>query len=334
MTRDSFTILNDGDAVPDRLRGGVVAIGNFDGVHRGHQAVLAQVRDMARQRGVAALALTFEPHPRVFFRPDIPLFRLTPPEEKAELLAALGLDGVVVATFDKTLAAMTAEEFVDRILVERLAASVAVVGYDFHFGKGRAGSPDLLRARGLARGFEVAVIGPAGEGDTVWSASAARSALEAGRVDEAARMLGFHWFVRGDVVHGEKRGRELGFPTANIRLPDGTGLKHGVYAVRMRVDGVTHDGVANFGRRPQFDNGAPLLEVFLVDTTIDLYGRHVQVEFIGFIRPELRFATVDDLIARMHDDVARARVILAGSEAPGTGNLSRALGGASGSASR
>lgn len=321
MTPSDFSIVRNGDPVPPALRGGVIAIGNFDGVHRGHQVVLRRVRELAEARGVAALALTFEPHPRTFFRPDTPLFRLTPPDVKAELFAACGLDGVVEVSFDAELASLTAEGFVDRILVERLDVAAAVVGHDFHFGKGRSGSPDVLTALGRDRGFDVEIVAPAGEGDTIWSASSARKALQEGRVEDAARMLGYRWFVRGEVVHGEKRGRDLGFPTANIRLAPETGLRHGVYAVRMRVGDEVFDGAANFGRRPQFDNGAPLLEVFLLDVNRDLYGWTVQVEFVAFIRPELRLDSVEDLIARMHLDVAETRELLARAGDAGTVGL-------------
>lgn len=310
MPHDTFAIVRKTDPFPARLRGGVVAIGNFDGVHRGHRAVLDKVVEMGRERGVPALALTFEPHPRTYFRPDTPVFRLTPAAVKAGLLARLGLDGVVEVAFDADLASTTAADFVDRILIDRLGVSAAVVGYDFHFGKGRAGSPEVLRELGAERGFDVVVIGPAGEAETVWSASAVRDALAAGDVREAARILGYRWYVSGEVVHGEKRGRELGFPTANIGLPPETGLRHGIYAVRMRVGDETYDGAASFGRRPQFDNGAPVLEVYLFDVSIDLYGRLVEVEFVEFIRAERRFDSVDDLVARMRKDVEEARVLL------------------------
>ncbi|MEJ8571787.1 bifunctional riboflavin kinase/FAD synthetase [Microbaculum marinum] len=317
MTSRHFNIVRNGDHVPPTLRGGIVAIGNFDGVHRGHQVVLQQVKEMARTRGTSALALTFEPHPRTFFRPETPLFRLTPSEVKAELLDALGLDGMIEVTFDAALAALTAEGFVDRILVDRLGIGGAVVGHDFHFGKARSGSPQVLSSLGTSRGFDVAIVAPAGEGDTVWSASSARAALADGDVVEAARILGYRWFVRGKVEHGAKRGRDLGFPTANIPLAPETELLFGVYAVRMHVDDGFHDGVASFGRRPQFDNGAPLLEVHLLDVSPDLYGKSVEVEFVGCIRPEMRFDSVDDLVARMHVDVAETRRILAEAETAG-----------------
>jgi riboflavin kinase/FMN adenylyltransferase len=322
MINDRFAIIRDTDPVADDLRGGVVAIGNFDGVHRGHRAVLDRVIELARKRGVPALALTFEPHPRTFFRPETPVFRLTPSDVKAELLCALGLDGVVEVEFDADLASTSAEAFVDRLLVDWLGASVAVVGYDFHFGKGRSGSPDVLTALGRDRGFDVVIVGKAGEADTVWSASAARAALAEGNVEDAARILGYRWFVRGEVIHGEKRGRDLGFPTANMRLAPETELRHGVYAVRMRIGEETFDGAANFGRRPQFDNGATLLETYLLDVSPDLYGKTVEVEFVAFIRPELKFDSVEDLVTRMHVDVEETRRLLAEAAAEGASDLS------------
>jgi len=311
MTPDDFAILTDSDPVPERLRGAVVAIGNFDGVHRGHQSVLDRVKAMAAERGVAALALTFEPHPRTFFRPETPVFRLTPAPVKAELMAALGLNGVVEVGFDRDLAAMTAEEFVDRLLVERLGVGAAVVGYDFHFGRNRSGSPDALTAFGADKGFDVEIVAPAGENDLVWSASGAREMLAGGRVEDATRILGYHWFVIGTVQHGDKRGRNLGYPTANIALSSETALMHGVYAVRLHVEGIAYDGAANFGRRPQFDNGPVLLEVYCLDSSPDLYGKTVEVEFIAFIRPEQRFDSVEALVERMHIDVEVVRGRLA-----------------------
>ena len=230
---------------------------------------------------------------------------------KAELLAALGLNGVVEVGFDAALAAMPAEDFVDRLLVDRLGVSAAIVGYDFHFGKNRSGSPDALIAFGGDKGFDVEIVAPAGENDTVWSASSARAALAEGRVEDAARILGYHWFVIGDVVHGDKRGRDLGFPTANIALAPETELQHGVYAVRMHVGDTVYAGAANYGRRPQFDNGAVLLEVHVLDASPDLYDKTVEVEFVGYVRTEQRFDSVDALVERMHVDVAEVRAILA-----------------------
>lgn len=300
------------DAVPDALRGSVAAIGNFDGVHRGHQEVLVAARDRAHQAGRPAVVLTFEPHPRTFFRPDLPVFRLTPPSERATVLSTLGLDGVVIVPFDQALAATEADTFVDRILHDRLAVTGAVVGYNFHFGRQRKGTPDFLKARGAADGFDVAVIEPGvdAHGEPI-SSTRVRTALEAGSPEIAAELLGYRWFVMGTVAHGDKRGRTLGYPTANIALNPSSELRHGVYAVRAKVDGRLVDGVASFGRRPMFDDGAPLFETHLFDFAGDLYGNEMQVAIFGFLRPEERFDSLEALIAQMDADSARARDILA-----------------------
>lgn len=293
------------------LRGAVVAIGNFDGVHRGHRAVIGAAKARAARLGVPAAAFTFEPHPRVFLRPGEPLFRLTPEPAKLRLLAASGLDGAIVLNFDAGLAALSAEDFIAEILVGRFAISGAVIGFDFHFGHKRSGSPAFLSAQGQMRGFSVDVVPPLEDEGRPVSSGTIRTALEAGRVVEAAELIGHPWFVTGEVIHGEKRGRDLGFPTANMALDPGCGLKHGIYAVRVAVGGRHYNGVASFGRRPTFDNGSALLEIFLFDFTGDLYGQQLDVALIGWIRPELRFDSADALVARMHEDAAQAREILA-----------------------
>lgn len=300
------------DAVAPRLRGGVAAIGNFDGVHRGHQEVLAVARAAAAALGGPAVLLTFEPHPRAFFRPDQPVFRLTPPAERAVVLEALGLDGMVVVPFDAALAGTTADAFVDGILRDRLAIRGAVVGYNFHFGKARAGTPDFLLARGQADGFAVEVVeARVDEGGEPISSTRIRAALEAGAPEAAARLLGYRWLVVGAVVHGDKRGRTLGYPTANIALEPACGLRHGVYAVRVQVDGEVYDGVASFGRRPMFDDGAPLFETFLFGFDGDLYGKTLKISVFAFLRPEARFDGVEALVAQMDDDSVRAKALLA-----------------------
>jgi riboflavin kinase/FMN adenylyltransferase len=243
--------------------------------------------------------------------PQEKLFRLTDEIGKLRLLAATGLDGAVILTFDAALAGLSAEEFIDRILVRRLAVSGVVIGFNFHFGKNRTGSAQLLIAEGARRGFAADIV-PAveDEGGRV-SSGKIRAALAHGRVVEAAELLGFPWFVSGAVVHGEKRGRNLGYPTANIALDPACGLRHGIYAVRVGIGNERHGGVASFGRRPTFDNGAPLLEVFLFDYSGDLYGSRLDVAFIGWIRHEARFETIDDLIRHMDEDAALAREALA-----------------------
>ena len=306
-----FVAVRDDGPPLDALKGGVFAIGNFDGVHRGHHAVIAATLSRARALGAPAAALTFEPHPRAFFRPEVPLFRLTDERNKLRLLAAAGLDGAVALTFDAALAGLSAEDFIGRILVDRLAAKGVTVGFDFHFGRNRQGSPEFLVAQGRERGFSVDIVPPFEHEGMRVSSGPIRDALAAGSIAAATEMLGHPWFVTGTVIHGDKRGRDLGFPTANLRLDPACGLKHGIYAVRIGIKGQHHDAVASFGRRPMFDDGAPLLEVFLFDFSGDLYGAELDVAFIGWIRPEMKFDSVEDLIACMTDDAKQARSILA-----------------------
>jgi riboflavin kinase/FMN adenylyltransferase len=289
------------------LAGAVVAIGNFDGVHRGHRAVIgaALARAAALQRPAAAL--TFAPHPRQFFRPQEPLFQLSDERNKLRLLAATGLDGAFVMNFDAELAATAAEDFVERILVGRLGISGAAIGFDFHFGRNRTGSPAFLAGAGARLGFEVDIVPPLEDEGRPVSSGAVRQALAQGKVVEAAELLGAPWFVTAEVIHGEKRGRALGFPTANLQLDPACGLKHGIYAVRVRAGGAIRDGVASFGRRPTFGDGAPLLEVFLFDHDGDLYGQKLDVAFIGWIRHEQKFSGIEALQRAIMADVAQAR---------------------------
>ena len=306
MPTKNFLIVRDGVG-DDALRGAVVAIGNFDGVHRGHRAVIATARERATGLGKPAAVLTFEPHPRAFFNPQEKLFRLTDEAAKLRLLAHAGIDGAIVLTFDAALASLSAEEFVSRILVERFAVSGAVIGFNFHFGTSRAGTPEFLAAEGRKRGFAVDVVPPFEDNGRAVASGPIRSALAVGKVNEAAEFLGYPWFVTGEVVHGDKRGRELGFPTANLVLDASCGLRHGIYAVRVGIGGRRYDGVASFGRRPMFDTGTVLLEVFLFDFAGDLYGQTIDVAFIAWLREEAGFASVDALVQQMQDDVRRAR---------------------------
>jgi len=301
------------ETLPAALTGGAVAIGNFDGVHRGHQALLARTIADARALSAKAVVLTFEPNPRTYFRPEEPVFRLTEPAARARLLSALGLDGLVVATFDGALSSLPADAFIDTVLAGRLKARSITVGEDFRFGAKRTGTTETLVAAGKRHGFAVDVVPPVsdGEGDR-FSSSGIREALAAGDVGLANRGLGYRWFVTGTVIHGEKRGRELGFPTANLRLSHDCRLRHGIYAVTLtRPGGAILPAVASYGRRPQFDNGAPLLEVHVLDFAGDLYGEEVVVTFHGWIRPELKFASVEALVATMTTDVETARTMLA-----------------------
>jgi riboflavin kinase/FMN adenylyltransferase len=231
------------------------------------------------------------------------------------LLAATGLDGAVILRFDAALAATSAQDFISRILVGRLGIGGAAIGFDFHFGKDRQGSPAYLAGQGAALGFAVDIVPPLEDEGRPVSSGAVREALAAGKVVEAAELLGSPWFASGAVIHGDKRGRDLGFPTANLRLDPSCALKHGIYAVRVGVDGRLLDGVASFGRRPMFDNGAPLLEAFLFDFAGDLYGRRIDVAFIGWIRGEETFGSIDALKRAMDNDVTQAKAALA--RAPG-----------------
>jgi riboflavin kinase / FMN adenylyltransferase len=306
-----FTVIRDTSPPASTPKGMVVAMGNFDGVHLGHRAVIDAARRMGLAHGRPAFAVTFEPHPRSYFSPNTPQFRLTDEAAKLRLLAATGLSGAVVMTFDRRRAETTAQDFIHHDLIERLGISGIAVGYDFHFGKGRVGSPSLLVTEAPRLGIEVDVQSHVDIAERPVSSSAIRMALAEGQIEEATAMLGGPWFINGEVVHGEKRGRDLGFPTANIRLDKNCGLKHGIYAVRVGRDGQRFDGVASFGRRPTFDNGAPLLEVFLFDFKGDLYGSRLDVAFIAFLREELKFDHLDALIRQMDDDSRAARERLA-----------------------
>lgn len=297
------------DIAPDigPLHGAVVAIGNFDGVHRGHRAVIGAALQRAKALGCKAAALTFTPHPRLFLRPQDTLFQLSSERNRLRLLAASGLDGAIVMTFDARLAATTAADFIERILVGRFGIGGAAIGFDFHFGNKRAGSPGYLAEQGARLGFAVDIVPPLEDEGRPVSSGAVRTALAQGKVVEATELLGAPWFVSGEVIHGAKRGRALGFPTANVKLDPSCGLKHGVYAVRVAIACKRHDGVANFGVRPMFEDGAPLLEVFLFDFDGDLYGQTIDVAFIGWIRHEQKFESVEVLKRHIAADSAQAR---------------------------
>ena len=315
-----FAVCRDGEPVPLKLAGAVVAIGNFDGVHRGHRTLIERAMNLAAAAGRPSAVLTFEPHPRQFFAPDKPMFRLTPEPVKLAILAKLGLDGAFVRRFDRAFASTTAAEFVGGLLKRDLGISGVVVGHNFHFGRGREGTPAVLASLCDEHGLTCDIIAPVAQDGEPISSSAIRGALEEGDIARANGLLGFRWFVDGEVRHGDKRGRTLGYPTANLSL-DSCGLRHGIYAVRIApVDGTLRDAVASFGRRPTFGNGAPLLEVHVFDFSGDLYGRRVQVEFVGWIRGEERFESAEALVARMEEDARQARELLAraGSAEPET----------------
>src|SRR6201992_2412662 len=309
----NFTVIHDTSPAAAIPKGMVVAMGNFDGVHLGHRAVIDAALRMGAAHGKPAFAVTFEPHPRSYFSPNSPQFRLSDEDGKLRLLAATGLSGAVVMTFDKRRAETTAQEFIHHDLIQRLGISGIAVGYDFHFGKGRVGSPALLVNEAPELGIEVDFHAHIDIDERPVSSSAIRMALAEGQIADATAMLGGPWFAAGTVIHGEERGRDLGYPTANIRLDKTCGLKHGIYAVRVGRGAERFDGVASFGRRPTFDNGAPLLEAFFFECKGDLSGEALDVAFISFIREELKFDSVEALVRRMDEDSAEARAALAAS---------------------
>jgi riboflavin kinase/FMN adenylyltransferase len=300
---------------PRGLENAVVAIGNFDGLHRGHAGVIVRALGLAKRLGRPCALLTFEPHPADFFAGKRVIFRLTPRDAKEAILDRMGLDGMIVLTFDAALAGLSAEDFVAEMLVRRLGIGGVVAGYDFHFGARRAGTPEFLKEAGARHGFAVEIVDKitsdaSGSLDAV-SSTAIREALEAGDVRRARELLGHPFLVEGEVTGGKKLGRDLGFPTANVVPDPSCRLRHGIYAVRMTVDGFTYDGVASFGRRPTFDDGPALLEIYLFDFSGDLYGKMAEVAFVDFIRGEEKFDSAETLVEQMHKDAARAREMLA-----------------------
>jgi riboflavin kinase / FMN adenylyltransferase len=302
--------------VPANLRGAVVAIGNFDGVHRGHQALIAEAKRQAEERRSPLAVLSFEPHPQEYFRPSPECFRLTPLRSKARLLAALGVDVLFALPFDADMAARPAEEFVEQILLQGLGAGALVVGRDFEFGKGRGGNLAMLSYMGEMEGFAVTAFDTvmAGGVEKV-SSTSIRNLLKIARPDDAARLLGHYWAIESRVEHGDARGRDFGFPTANMHLGHCLAPAFGIYAVRVDVldnDKVIsrHDGVANFGVRPMYRTTVPLLETHLLDFTGDLYGKYLSVELIRWLRPEAKFEGIDALIAQIRQDAERAREVL------------------------
>jgi riboflavin kinase / FMN adenylyltransferase len=310
-------LLNHHEPVDPALRGSVVAIGNFDGLHRGHQSLLAMAKKLAQERGVALGILTFEPHPRSFFKPHEPVFRLTPPALKARFSERCGVDFIYAVKFDADLANTSPEDFVQNHLVKALEVSHVVTGYDFHFGKGRKGNPDVLKTVGAQNNFGVTVVDQVtdDDGHAPFSSSSIRSALRRGHVKAAAYELGYNWTVMGEVVHGDKRGRTIGFPTANIILEPGAEPFRGIYAVDVRDAAAPETtppwmGAAYFGDRPTFNTKRTFLEVYLLDQDIGLYGRTLMVSFVDVVRGDKTFKGVDELVAQMKIDCDDVRKIL------------------------
>ncbi len=304
--------LSTRDPMPEALRGGIVALGNFDGFHLGHQAVAGEAIRQARAQGKPAIIATFDPHPVRHFAPLATPFRLTSLDQRQRLFAQAGADAMLVFAFDAEMAATSADDFIESLLIRHLGVSGVVTGEDFTFGKARGGSIALLRQRGAALGLASTAVGPVTDAGGVISSSRIREALKAGDCAEATRLLTRPFAVQGPVIHGDKNGRKLGYPTANIFMSGYVRPAYGIYAVRGRLaDGRLLDGAANIGIRPQFDPPKELLEPHFFDFSGDLYGQEIEVEFHHFIRPEARFADLAALITQMDADCARARALLA-----------------------
>ena len=313
----TMKIFQNGDTLKEAHRHAVLAIGNFDGVHLGHRAVLKQTEEIAKKSGKPFGAIVFEPHPRTFFMPDTPVFRLTPLEVKAQLMDKMGLDILSVLAFDRDLAAMSALSFVEDILVGRYGISHIVCGYDFRFGRKRSGNVALLRQMGEKFDFGVTAIDPVlmpenAENNLPYSSSIIREKLRYGDVRTAAQLLGYNWYLSGPVVGGDKRGREIGYPTANIFIDQGGWPKLGIYAVQVKIgkEANVRPGVAYIGSRPTFHKSGVVLEVHLFDFSDDIYGETLSVELIEFLRGDAAFETTEKLITQMDEDSVKARQIL------------------------
>jgi riboflavin kinase/FMN adenylyltransferase len=303
--------LDGGSAVPPPFRGAIVALGNFDGFHLGHQAVIGRAVARARDEGRPAIVGTFDPHPTRFFRPDSSWFRLTQMDQRQALFAEAGIDAMLVFPFDAALAALSAREFAEQRLVEMIGTGGVVTGNDFTFGKGREGDTAMLARLGAELGFSAETVAPvAFAGETV-SSSRIREHLREGRPRDAATLLSRPFTIRGEVEHGAKLGRTLGYPTANMNLANYQRPAYGIYAVRgVLPDGRILDGVANLGVRPSFEPPQELLESYFFDFDGDLYGQTLDVELIDYLRPEARFDDLASLKAQMDADAARARALL------------------------
>jgi riboflavin kinase/FMN adenylyltransferase len=298
-------------AVPAHLRGGIVALGNFDGFHRGHQAVVGRAIERARAEGRPAIVATFDPHPMRFFRPDTQPFRLTTLDQRQRLFGEAGADAMLVFGFDAALAGLSAREFADQRLIGLIGAGGVVTGADFTFGKGRDGDVTVLAALGTVMGFSADTVQPVTDGPEPISSSRIREALQAGKPRDAAALLTRPFAIEGVVESGAKLGRELGFPTANLSLGNYLRPRYGIYAVRGRLpDGRTLDGVANLGIRPSFDPPVELLEPYFFDFSGDLYGQTIEVELIEFLRDEAKFDSLDALKAQIAADCEAAKAAL------------------------
>ncbi|MEO0465273.1 MAG: riboflavin biosynthesis protein RibF [Pseudomonadota bacterium] len=311
-----MSVFADFRDLPESARGHSIALGNFDGLHAGHRAVM----DAARKAGTPLGVATFEPPPRAFFRPSDPPFRILTPERRNAKILAAGADAVFELPFNAEMAGMTDEDFARNVLAEGLGAVNVTVGFDFRFGRGRMGDAPRLASLGRAMGFGVTIVDEVpNDRNEKASSTAIRQALRSGEPDRAAQMLGHAWVAEGSVEHGEKQGRTLGFPTANLHLHDLIHPRHGVYAVRARINrqGEWLDGVANFGRTPTTGLRDPLFETFLLDFEGDLYGQWLEVALVAYLRPELKFDQLEEMVTQMHADVADTKTILASNAVTG-----------------
>ncbi len=309
--------------IPDECRGTVVALGNFDGFHRGHQAVIAAAADVADRLGKPLGVVTMEPHPRRYFKPDSKPFRLTPFRAKAHHLQVFGVDVLTVLHFDASLSHMSAQDFVLKVLIEGLGVTHVVTGYDYRFGKGRGGGVDVLSWMGLMEGYGLTIVEPVSVGrketgdstEKVYSSSIIRKMIEDGKVRDAASMLGHWWTIDGIVTKGEQRGRKMAFPTINLPMTEYLEPRLGVYAVRVHIsegpDEGCYNAVANIGLRPTFGHDTVILEAHILDLSADLYGLHVEIELVDFIRPEQKFDGLESLKQQIAKDCVKAAGLLA-----------------------
>ena len=303
--------ITNGAILPVAMRGGVAALGNFDGFHLGHQAVVGRALALSREREVPAPVASFDPHPARLFKPDLPPFALTTVKQRMNLFSAFGIDATVMMPFTTELAALSAEDFVAQWLVRRLGVTGVVTGGDFTFGKGRSGDVAQLAELGAQHGFTAEVVAPVADAGGTVSSSRIRALLRGGDPVAAAALLTRPYTIRGTIEHGAKLGRSLGFPTANMRLRDYQRPAYGVYAVKVTLpDGARVKGVANLGIRPMIEPPVELLETWLLDWSGDLYGQIIGVELIAFLRPELKLAGLDALKAQVHADAEAARAVL------------------------
>lgn len=300
-------VIRDLSVVPASAQGAVIALGNFDGLHRGHLAVLGEAKKMAEELHAPLGMMSFEPHPRRFFNPSLPTLRLMPLGQKLQMLREIGVDTFYLMRFDKAFSQLTAQRFIDDILVQKLAVKGVVTGQNFIFGYQRSGDAEFLTQKAEEKGFRYTPLASQMLGSAACSSTRIREAIALGDMEQAARLLGRPYAMTGRIVKGDQRGRELGFPTANLRPGELFMPAYGIYVVQMRVDGRCYPGVANFGIRPMYTLPRPLLETYLFDQKLDLYGKKVSVEFLHYLRGEEYFASEEALIAQMNQDEQNAR---------------------------